>query len=253
MVELTKKGGPIVVAHRGASGYMPENTIASFDKAVSMGVDMIELDVHPTRDGHLVVMHDDTVDRTTEGHGRVSTLTLEEIRGLNAAAKFPGGMRERVPTFAEVLERYSGRTPLAVEVKHGSSVYPGVERAVIDELDRHGAVDRVELISFDFDCLKKIRHESPHAKTGFIFVGNMASAAEMVGRGADALHGRWDFVAASQIEHARSLGFPCQLWTVNSDEEIRKVVSLAPDGIVSNYPDRVIEAVRRDESHLARD
>lgn len=245
MVQLTKKDGIVVVAHRGASGYAPENTIASFDRAVSMGADMVELDVHPTRDDHLVVMHDETVDRTTGAHGRISSMSLEEIRGLNAAAEFPGGLHERVPTLSEVLERYADRTTLTIEVKHGSSVYPGVEHNVIEELKAHDAIDKVELISFDFDCLKNIRRESPHIKTGFIFVGNMASSADLVGGSVDALHGRWDFATASQVGHARALGYPCYLWTVNTEDEIRRAVGLAPDGIVSNFPDRAIEAVRR--------
>lgn len=245
MVELSRRGVPNVVAHRGASGYMPENTFASFDKAVAMGADMIELDVHPTRDGHLVVMHDETVDRTTGGHGRISSMSLDEVRTLDAAAKSPGGLHERVPTLAEVLERYADRATLTIEVKHGSSVYPGIESRVTEELRAHGATDKVELISFDFECLRNIRRASPHVHTGFIFVGNMASSAEFVGRDADALHGRWDFVAPSQIERAKSLGYPCYLWTVNTDEEIERALRLSPDGIVSNFPDRALEGVRR--------
>ncbi|MDG6902055.1 MAG: glycerophosphodiester phosphodiesterase [Nitrososphaerota archaeon] len=244
MVELTKDDGLIVVAHRGASGYMPENTFASFDRAVELGADMMELDVHPSKDGHLVVIHDDTVDRTTDGHGSVSSLTLDEIRALNAAAKFPGNMQQRVPTLAEVLDRYAARIPIAVEVKHGSSVYPGIERKVVDELERQSATDRVELISFDLDCLRKLRTESKRVKTGFIFVGNMASSAELVRGDVDALHGRWDFLAPSQIERARGLGFPTYAWTVNTVEEIRNAMRLGPDGIVSNFPDRALEAAK---------
>ena len=235
----------MVVAHRGASGTMPENTFASFDRAVEMGADMIELDVHPTRDGHLVVMHDDTVDRTTEGHGRISSMTLEEINGLNAAARFPGRRREPVPSFSDVLRKYSEKVAMMVEVKHGSSVYPGIERQVVKELVTHDALHRVELISFDLDCLRNLRREAPGVKTGFIFIGNMATSADMLGREVDALHGMWNFVTGRQIEYAKGRGYPCYVWTMNTMEDIREAMGMAPDGLVSNFPDRVIEASRQ--------
>ena len=252
MVDLTKKNGFVVVAHRGASGYMPENTFASFDKAIELGADMFELDVHPTKDGTLVVMHDDTVDRTTDGHGRISSMTLEEIKGLNAAAKFPGSAREPVPTFSEVLQRYSDRIQMMVEVKHGSSVYPGVERRVIEELMRHHAAAKVELISFDFDCLRNLRRESAMVKTGFIFIGNMASSADMVGREVDALHGMWNFITKAQVDYARGLGYPTYLWTVNNQEDLAEAIALVPDGLVSNFPDKALDAVRRAGKSEAR-
>jgi glycerophosphoryl diester phosphodiesterase len=245
MVSLVKEDGPLVVAHRGASGYMPENTFASFDHALRLGADMIEMDVHPTRDGHLVVMHDETVDRTTDGHGRISSMDLLEVEKLNAAAKSAGGRMERIPTFSDVLDRYTGRIPMMVEVKHGSSIYPGVERKVLEELKKHDALEQVELISFDFECLLIIKRESQSVKTGFIFMGNMASFAEMVVHKVDALHGMWSFVSQAQVGHAKSLGFPVYLWTVNSEADIAEALRLGADGIVSNYPDRVLNALGR--------
>lgn len=238
MVNLTIPGRPIIVGHRGASGLAPENTFASFELALDSGADMIELDVHPCKDGDLIVMHDDTVDRTTDGSGRVSGKTLAEIRKLNAAARSPLGEREPVPTFADVLERLANRIPIAVEVKHGSSVYPGVEQRVVQELREHGAERKVELISFDLDCLRNLKAEDQSLKTGFIFTGNMATFADLLQDEVDALHGRWNFVTRSQVDHARDLGLPSFVWTVDSPADIREALGLGADGIVSNFPDR---------------
>ena len=244
MVDLARAGRPLVVAHRGASGHMPENTFGSFDLAVKMGADMIELDVHPCKDGDLMVMHDDTVDRTTNGSGRVAEKSMAELKGLDAAAKSSMGRPEPIPTFAEVLDRYSKRIPLMVEVKHGSSVYPGVEERVARELRAHGAEDRVELISFDLDCLMKLRRESTSLKTGFIFIGNMASFADILKEDVDALHGMWNFVPREHVDYARSLGRAAFVWTVNTPDEIHQALNLGVDGIVSNFPDRVLESLR---------
>ncbi|MDG6990275.1 MAG: glycerophosphodiester phosphodiesterase [Nitrososphaerota archaeon] len=243
MVELTVSGRPMVVAHRGASGRLPENTFASFELAAEVKADMIELDIHPSKDGTLVVMHDETVDRTTDGSGRISEMTLEEIKRLNAAAKSSHGRSEPVPTFAEVLGRFSGRMPLAVEVKHGSSMYPGVEKMVVDELRSHGAEDKVELISFDLDCLLNLKREEPSLKTGFIFIGNMASSADMVRGRVDALHGRWNFVTRQQVDYAKKLGFPTFVWTVDTSADIREALDLGADGVVSNFPERAFDVI----------
>lgn len=205
---------------------------------------MIELDVHPCREGNLVVMHDEKVDRTTNGAGRISEKSLSELGKLDAAAKSSLGSFQPIPTFAEVLERYPGRIQLMVEVKHGSSVYPGIEERVIRELRKQGAEGLVELISFDLDCLQRLKRESPSAKLGLIFVGNMASFGELVGRQVDALHGMWNFVTRAQVEHARSLGFPTYLWTANSAADISDCLDAEPDGVVSNFPGRVVEAIR---------
>lgn len=245
MVSLTRENGPVVVAHRGASGHRPENTFASFDLAVKMGADMIELDVHPSGDGDLVVMHDDTVDRTTGGHGRICTMSTSELRRLNAASKSSWDAFEPVPTFAEVLERYPRQIPLMVEVKHGSSVYPRVESKVVEELKRHDALDLVELISFDLECLRNIRRESGSVKTGFIFIGNMAAFADAFGSQFDALHGLWNFVTKAHVDRVRGLGYPAYVWTANSEEEIGESLRTGADGVVSNYPDRVLKALGR--------
>src|SRR3712207_1869075 len=123
--------GPYVIGHRGAAGYAPENTMVSFERALALRADAIELDVHPTKDGSLVVIHDPTLDRTTSGHGPVVEHTLAEIRALDAGSWFhPSFKDERVPTLDEVLDWARRRTPVVIEIKQGPVFYPGVEELV---------------------------------------------------------------------------------------------------------------------------
>jgi glycerophosphoryl diester phosphodiesterase len=239
MVTLRRSDRPLVVAHRGASGYAPENTYAAFNLAVKMGADMIEMDIHPTSDGKLVVIHDDKVDRTTDGHGKVSEIPYRQIKELNAAAKFPDRDPEPVPLFSDVLSKYSGTIDIMVEVKHGSSIYPGVEKEVVKQVSDQGATDRVEIISFDAEALKRIREESSQIKLGIVFVGNMISFADMYQGRVEALHGSWDFVSKGQINYAKQKNFYTFLWTPNTEDEISTCLSYEPDGIVSNFPDKV--------------
>src|SRR4029450_1089796 len=113
-----KTSGPLVIAHRGASSYAPENTLAAFDLAIRMGVSDLELDIHAASDGHLVVIHDDTVDRTTNGFGPVTSHTLATLAALDAGSWFhPKFAGERIPTFEDVLERYKGRAHIHTEIK----------------------------------------------------------------------------------------------------------------------------------------
>jgi glycerophosphoryl diester phosphodiesterase len=248
MVTLRRSDRPIIVAHRGASGYAPENTYAAFDLAVKMGADMIEMDIHPTSDGRLVVIHDDTVDRTTNGHGKVSEMPYEQIRELNAAARYIDRDPEQVPLFSDVLSKYAGIIDLMVEVKHGSSIYAGVEKEVVNQVTAQKAFDYVEIISFDGEALKRIRKEASQIKLGIIFVGNMISFADNYQGQVEALHGSWDFVSREQINYARQRNFFTFLWTANTEEEISICSSYEPDGIVTNFPDRakqILERIKR--------
>ena len=136
----------MVIAHRGASSYAPENTLAAFDLALQMGVRQIELDVHLTSDGHIVVIHDDTVDRTTNGSGPVASQMLAELQELDAGAWFGASFAgERIPTLDEVLARYKGRMHLHTEIKGHS---PSLSQRSVDLIRQHGMVREVTLTPF---------------------------------------------------------------------------------------------------------
>ncbi len=155
----------MVIAHRGASSYAPENTLAAFDLAIQMGVSHIELDVHFTRDDHVVVIHDDTVNRTTNGSGPVTSHALAALQGLDAGSWFGGKFaRERIPTFEEILERYQGRAHLHTEIK-GHSAH--LSQRTADLVRRRGMAGQVTITSFQRTRLEEARAHAPELPRGW--------------------------------------------------------------------------------------
>jgi len=237
-----------VVGHRGACGYEPENTFASFDLAVKQGAGMLELDVHLTNDGAPVVIHDDTLERTTGRTGKVGEKSLAEIRNLNAAAKKENHPFEPIPTLEEVVDKYHSKVKLMVEIKHGSSFYKGIEQKVISVLESFDAVDGCEIISFDFDCIRRVRAIRGDISTGIIFVGGISDFTQLAkGIGCSALHPSYEYVTTEEVQQTReatTLEIYC--WTVNDLEEIRHQCEIVrPDGIVTDYPDIALRELRR--------
>ncbi len=159
---------PFIIGHRGASSLAPENTIASFRKAYELGAEMVELDVHRTKDGHLVIMHDDTVDRTTDGHGAIKDLTLKELKEMDAGSWFsPEFKSEKVPTFDEVLEWAKGKVNIDIEIKN-SVQYPGIEKDIIEHLKAKNMDREVIITSFDPSCVKNVKSIDGEIKTGVL-------------------------------------------------------------------------------------
>src|SRR5438445_3289928 len=146
-----ERGRVWVVGHRGAMGHCPENTLASFERGLELGADWIEMDVHLSRDGELVVIHDETVDRTTNGSGLVQDHTLVELNELDAGSWFGAAyVGQRIPTLGEVLDwaRFRGAV-LDIEIKNAPIYYAGIEEMVVHTLDRYGMTDQAIVISFD--------------------------------------------------------------------------------------------------------
>ncbi|HEY5657818.1 MAG TPA: glycerophosphodiester phosphodiesterase family protein, partial [Myxococcota bacterium] len=153
---------PLVIAHRGASAARPENTLSAFALALEQGADMIELDLHRTRDGALVVAHDESLERLG-GTGEIGAATLVEIRALDA------GEGEKVPTLDEVLDRFGGRIALNLELKRGVAAdYPGLERAVLDAVEARGLLDQALFSSFSDPILRRLRARSRAARIGVL-------------------------------------------------------------------------------------
>ena len=238
----------LVVAHRGASGYEPENTFASFDLAVGQRADMLELDVHLTKDGVPVVIHDDTLERTTNLTGKVRNRSFSEIRKLNAAAKTENHPFEPIPTFEEVVDKYHDKLRLMVEIKHGSSFYKDIEQKVISTLERFDAIDTCEIISFDFDSIRRVRAIREDISTGIIFVGKISEFTKLAKEiGCLALHPSYEYITTEDVEQVRKVAnLEIYSWTVNDLEEIRHQCEVVrPDGIVTDYPDVVLREVRK--------
>ena len=225
------------IAHRGASGTFPENTLSAFRAAIDAGAGMCELDVQLSRDGAVVVIHDDTVDRTTDGKGEVAALTLEELKRLDAGAKFKGGMikGERIPTLDEVFAVTSGKCALNIELKAG-----GLEAQVAQIMQARNALSDSIVSSFDWESLKKIQQLHFNIRVALLAeekpVELMMSAVAMR---AHAINPRWDMVTADLCKAAHERGFKVYTWTVDADARMRALMECGVDGIMTNYPERL--------------
>lgn len=213
------------IGHRGAAGLEPENTLRSFRRAEEEGVDVLELDLHVTCDGHLVVLHDPDLERTTNGTGSVSDTMLDDLRRLDA------GMGERVPTFEEVLEA----TDLPIHAELKAIEGAGALAKMIQE---RGLLNSVIPISFDPRILREVKSTLPHSPTGLVLSGAPRDAAVRARSvGATLVSLQVDYVNAQAVERCRRSGLHTTVWTVNDPETMRWVLELSPDGIVTDRPD----------------
>jgi glycerophosphoryl diester phosphodiesterase len=229
----------MVIAHRGASSYAPENTLAAFDLALEMGVRHIELDVDFTSDSHIVVIHDDTVDRTTNGSGPVTSHTLAALRGFDAGtwfdARFAG---ERIPTFDEVLARYKGRAHIHTEIKGRS---PSLSQRTADLIRKHGMEGQVTITSFQNARLEEMRAYAPELPMGWL-VREVSDAliAQARAMGVTQLCPRADAVTPELVRRLHAEGFVARAWNVTTEELMRHVVQAGADGMTVNFPDKLI-------------
>lgn len=253
---------PLVVAHGGGAALAPENTLAAFENALQIGVDMVECDVHLSKDDELIVMHDFTVSRTTNGTGEIRDLTLAEIKKLNAAAKFPGGTlrvpAQAVPTLGELLDLVKGKAGIQIEIKTGagSARYPGIERKVVDAVNARGMADQVIIISFDFPTLKEVMAIDPRLKTGALvnagwMSSRMLAAPERIiadaidATGADYFMPSFGTVFPELVTAVHARGLKIGTWTVNTPQEMKRLANLGVDAITSDKPDELKRVLGR--------
>jgi len=224
----------IRIGHRGAAGYEPENTLRGFERAVQLGADMVELDVHICASGELVVIHDDTVDRTTDGSGRVGDMTLDELKVQDA------GDGEKVPTLDEVFSAMQGRAAVDVELKGLGTAEPVYE--LVDGLVRHRkwGLSEILVTSFDWGMLEETRGLSDRIRLGPIIHREpfkaLRFAPEIRAHSVNPFH---ESVDAGYVREAHRLGLAVYPWTVNEAADIERVKGLGVDGVISDYPGRV--------------
>ena len=227
------------IAHRGASAQAPENTIAAFEKAVELGADAIELDLHVSRDGELVIIHDDTLDRTTDGQGPVHTRSLQELKRLDAGRWFGESFAgQRIPTLAEVLDRFAGKVPLAIEIKAGSAFFRGIEERVVSVLREHQVISQVAVASFDHYALLTLKELEPCLRTAALLVGRPVSISALAGPSkADAMAIEFSLVTKIEVDACRAAGLQLVVWVVNEPAQMRYFIDLGVDGIITDRPD----------------
>lgn len=236
------------IAHRGASGHAPENTMAAFRRAVELGARFIETDLQITRDAQVIAIHDFTLDRTTNGKGQVHLLTLEQIRALDAGAWFGDGAKsfskERVPTLKEILNFAQEHDVIFyLEIKSGSAW--GIEHAVVAALRDQKASARVVILSFDPLALESIHRLDSTMMTGFLCEHPSNDLVERTVRaGARQLVARGDLITPAVVEKARHAGLQVVAWTINEREQMQRLIAAAVDGIITDYPDRLLTILR---------
>jgi len=235
----------LVIAHRGASGYAPENTMTAFRKAVAMGATFIETDLHLSRDARFVAIHDETVDRTTNGHGSVHDLTRAELLRLDAGSWFGGEFAgERIPTLEEILQFAKKHdVDFYLELKPGGSW--GGEHALIGALRESGEIARMVVISFDAAILASVRKIEPTLMTGLLHDGTLVEPLDKALEvGARQICVRGDLVSPWMLKEAKRHDLQVVCWTVNHPAHMRMLMEAGVDGIMSDYPDRLLEMAK---------
>jgi len=223
-----------VIGHRGAAGLEPENTLRSVRRAIELGVDRVEIDVRVSRDGGLVIMHDETVDRTTNGHGYVSELTLNELRSLDA------GMGEKIPTLKEILEFTMGKAKLEIELKVPEATEPTIQ--LVEELN---AEKDVIVISFMHELLERVHDLNPNIKTGALFFDVPKDILQRALKvHACSIHVYYRNVNSELVKGAHRSGLEIAVWNPNRIEEMREMIGLGVDAIGSDRPDILIRLLR---------
>ena len=243
----------LAIAHRGASGHAPENTFAAFRKAIAMGAGFIETDLQLSRDARLVAIHDATVNRTTNGQGAVHDLTLAELRRLDAGSWFGSEFAgERIPTIEEILE-FAKKHDVVFYLELKPSGSWGGEHALISALRESGEIARTVVISFDPAILTNVRKIEPTVMTGLLFEGQISDPlAKAIEIGARQLAVRGSLVTPRLLKEARQRDLQVVCWTVNHPAHMRLLAEAGVDGIISDYPDRLLELTQRKDGSTSR-
>lgn len=237
-----------VWAHRGASAYAPENTLEAFALAVEQKADGVELDVQLTRDGELVVIHDETIDRVSEGRGYVRDYTLQELKRFHYNKTHPEYAQASIPTLAEVYDllKPSGLV-INVEIKTGIFFYPGIEEKLNRLEQEMGMGGRIIYSSFNHYSVMRMKELNPRAKTGLLYADGFqnvpAYAADL---GADALHPvLYNLQYEGFLEDCRRYGLALHVWTVDDEAQMQALVDQRIDAIITNRPDAARRVVDR--------
>lgn len=224
----------VIMGHRGAPAYEPENTLRSITAALDMGAAAVEVDVQLTKDGELAVIHDDTVDRTTNGKGAVRDFTLADLQKLDA------GKGEPIPSLAQVAAAVAGRAHLVVEVKH-----PEAAPAILKFFQTRNIFHQAHVISFWHPVLKALKEKEPRLQTGVLLVGCPADPVGLArAAGAQALVLHYAYVTPDLVAAARTAGLQVFIWNIDDVETVKPYLAMNLNGIGSNRPDVLVEYLR---------
>jgi len=230
-----------IFAHRGASAYAPENTLEAFKMAADMGAHGVELDVHICRSGELVVTHDETVERVSDGEGFVKDMTLSQLKALHFNRTHPEFKDARIPTLQEVFQllKPTGMR-INIELKNSAIDYPQLEKRVIELAAQEGMLDRVLFSSFNHHSMLRVKAIDPKLYCGLLYEATLVKPwAYAVALGVDAIHPHFTevLVPGGNCALAHQAGIQVNTWTVNRPEDLRAVLAEGADILITNYPD----------------
>lgn len=228
---------PLIIAHRGVSAHAPENTLKAFQLAKDHHADGIELDVMFSKDGHVVVIHDDTVDRTTNGTGRVRDLTLAQLQALDA------GNGEKIPTLNDVLDAFGGQYLINIELKNYASPFDKLPVVVAGILKKCGFAELVMVSTFNPFNLARFRRHCPGIKTGLLTIPSKADLWLWRLFRYDALHPYFTDVDQALVTREKASQRQINVWTVDDPDEIRRLASLDVDSVITNVPQEARQAL----------
>jgi len=245
---------PYVWAHRGASGYCPENTMPAFEKAIELGADGIELDIQETKDGEIVICHDEKINRTSDGKGYLKDFTLTQLREFDfSKGRVQKGYEgTKISTMKEVFELIKPTNlTINIELKTGVVSYKGLEEKIINMTEKYGFTDRVTFSSFNHYSIKRIKELRPYAKCGFLYMdGTIGMPAYCRFHKIEALHPafynmRYDGFLEDCIKNNIELN----VWTVNEEEHMVTCIKSGVNAIITNYPDRAVDIIKNSAAY----
>ena len=234
------EGRPLLGGHRGNPAENPENTMRSFRSAIDVGCDLIECDVHLSADGRLVVIHDHTLERTTNGAGLVRDHSAAELRKLDA------GDGEKIPLLQEVVELALGKVGLVIEIKQVPPLYPGLEEKLVNMLRQLGALSECAVVSFNHMAIHDLRKIEPSLQLGILEGARPMHPAKLLREaGADVYSPHWGATDPQVVKEVHSAGGAVGVWPVDDDTAVQWCKYCKPDSVFSNRPREVGAALRQ--------
>ncbi|MDI3547141.1 MAG: glycerophosphoryl diester phosphodiesterase [Halanaerobiales bacterium] len=238
---------PYIIGHRGAMGSAPENTAISFRKALAAGADGVEFDVHMTKDNRLVVIHDERIDRTTDGRGWVKDLTLEEIKGVDAGSYYgPEFAGQRILTLEETLEIVKESRIINIELKNGPIFYPGLEERVIKVITDFRIKEKVIISSFNHYSIHKVKQIAPEVKCGLLYMAGLYQPWEYARNlGVEAIHPYFAGIIPEIVTRCHDHKIEVNVFGVNDEGLLTKMIKLGVDMLITDYPEKALRLKRR--------
>ncbi len=239
-----------IFAHRGASGYAPENTLPAFEMAEKQGADGIELDVQLTKDGEVVVIHDEKIDRTGTGKGYVRDYTLRELKDLSFHNQMEQYQGVKLPTLREVLELVKpGKMEVNIELKTGIFWYPGIEEKTMKIVKDMGMAGRVVYSSFNHYSVQKVRSLDAQAETAYLFSDVICDVEKYAEKtGVNGLHPAvYHLYMSDFMKRYRDSGLKVRVWTVNRESDMKSFIEADLEAVITNYPDTALSVRKQVE------